>query len=270
MAGAPILSLVLLSTSGIWPTDADIADRAAEAFAAGVRQRDEPEQARAHFKEAATLYGELYRRGVHNALLDRNLARAQLLAGELPSAILTLHRGLRLTPQDRDLESTLEAARSQVLYREDNPLGRPIPPSSWWRLGPREWLLGAAVAWLLAWVALTRWWMMRGVWLLAGSALALVVAVVLSVLGVMAARDEAEVAARQLVVIAAPDGTLLRKGPGWRVEGREPAFPPRYPTPLPRGVEARLLNERGDWLRIELAGGEVGWVEAAAVLRDDL
>jgi hypothetical protein len=63
--------------------------------------------------------------------------------------------------------------------------------------------------------------------------------------------DEGE-AARPLVVIL-DDGVLLRKGDGL-------AYPPRYDTPLNRGAEARLLFERGGWLQVELAGGEVGWV----------
>jgi hypothetical protein len=54
---------------------------------------------------------------------------------------------------------------------------------------------------------------------------------------------------------------VLRRG-----NGR--SYPPRYPTPLNRGVEARRLFERGDWLQIELSGGEVGWVERAAILED--
>jgi hypothetical protein len=268
MAGGPLLTLVLLAAPSIDATDADLASRAAEAFAAGVQERGEPERARAHFKESAALYDELRRRGVHNPLLYCNLARAQLLAGDLPSAILSLHRGLRLSPRDRELTSTLEAARSQVLYREDSALGRPTR-SSWTGLGSGGWLLGAAVAWLLTWVALARYWMMREVWLLTVSGTALLAAIVLTVLGALAARTEAAESARTRVVIAAPEGVLLRKGPGWRVKGQEPAYPPRYPTPLPRGVEAHLLHEHGDWLRIELAGGEIGWVGTSTVLRDD-
>jgi hypothetical protein len=55
------------------------------------------------------------------------------------------------------------------------------------------------------------------------------------------------------LVVIADDGVLLRKGNGL-------SYPPRYETPLNRGVEARLLVSRGDWLQIELEGGEIGWV----------
>ncbi len=58
--------------------------------------------------------------------------------------------------------------------------------------------------------------------------------------------------ARPLVVIA-DDGVLLRKG-------NSLSFPPRWQTPVNKGVEARLLFERGDFVQVQLAGGEIGWV----------
>jgi hypothetical protein len=63
------------------------------------------------------------------------------------------------------------------------------------------------------------------------------------------------------LVVIADDGVLLRKGHNLH-------FPPRFETPVNRGVEARLLFEHGDWLQIQLAGGEVGWVPRKLVLVD--
>jgi hypothetical protein len=76
--------------------------------------------------------------------------------------------------------------------------------------------------------------------------------------GALLLRNERAGTARPLVVLAA-DGLLLRKG-------NSALFPPRFETPLNRGVEAELLFRRGGWLQIELAGGEVGWVPARAAL----
>ena len=67
-------------------------------------------------------------------------------------------------------------------------------------------------------------------------------------------------AERTLVVIK-DDGVLLRKGDSLK-------YPPRYKTPLNRGVEARLVRERGEWAQIELVGGEIGWVPRSFVLID--
>jgi len=62
-------------------------------------------------------------------------------------------------------------------------------------------------------------------------------------------------------VVITADGVPLREGNGV-------AYPARYDAPLNRGVEARLLFVRGDWLQIELAGGEVGWVPGASTVSD--
>ena len=72
----------------------------------------------------------------------------------------------------------------------------------------------------------------------------------------------AKLEAVQPLVVIADDGVLLRKGNGL-------TYPPRYDTPVNRGVEARLLFDRGEWLQIELAGGEVGWVPRRYVLVDE-
>jgi hypothetical protein len=62
-------------------------------------------------------------------------------------------------------------------------------------------------------------------------------------------------------VVIADDGVLVRRGNGL-------AYPPRYETPVNRGVEARLLFARGDWLKIELASGDSGWVPRRYTLLD--
>jgi hypothetical protein len=93
--------------------------------------------------------------------------------------------------------------------------------------------------------------------LLAGSLAALSGA---GLLTFVAVSDAAGKPSKPLVVIA-EDGVLLRKGDGL-------SFPPRYPTPVNRGVEGQLLAERGKWLQIELSGGEVGWLMREYALVD--
>ena len=89
----------------------------------------------------------------------------------------------------------------------------------------------------------------------------LLAAVGLTALVVLAVRSEREERDRPLAVVA-EDGVLLRKGDGL-------AYPPRYETPLNKGVEARRLFERDGWVQIELSGGEVGWAPREDVLIDE-
>jgi hypothetical protein len=241
-----------------------VVEQAEAAFAEGVHLRDDGGRARPHFRLAAQYYEELRQRGVENAVLYRNLGNAWLLAGDLPRAILNYRRGLGLAPGDRDLRASLAEAREMVVYPSGTDLGRaPVERRPPWLpyLSP-EWPFLAAVAcYALAWVCLTRWLMLRHRTLLTtGSGALIAAALFLFGMGILL-RLEGQDATHPVAVVA-DDGVLLRRGDSLQ-------FPPRFQTPVNRGVEARLLFVRGDWVQIELAGGEVGWVPRGLVLVDE-
>ncbi len=81
----------------------------------------------------------------------------------------------------------------------------------------------------------------------------------LPITGWIVERAEARQDREHPVVVINKDGTLLRKGNGF-------AYPPRYEAALNRGVEARLILAKEDWIQIELSDGEVGWVPRGQVL----
>jgi hypothetical protein len=265
-----ILPLVLASAACAWDEPAgtagmsnrEVAQLAEDEFQAGARLRQTASKARPHFARSAQLYEELRRRGASNTTLYLSLGNACVLADDLPRGILAYHRGLQLDPGHRELRGCLAEARERVVY-PSGALGRPLadhrPP---WlpRIGTDWLVLGAFVLFVLACLALTRWLMTRRGRLLTMGLLALTAAGVLGFFVIREARSEAEDAARPLVVIN-DDGVLLRRGNGLD-------YPPRYETPVNRGVEARLLFERGDWAQIQLTGGEIGWVPRALVLID--
>ena len=245
--------------------DALVLPRAEAAFDRGTKARSHPAEAKRDFQEAATCYQALVNDGYRNADLYRNLGNASLLAGDLPRAILVYRRGLRLAPNDRALHSNLAVARERVSYPEPGRFARPAadtrPP--WLPSVPPIWRLGAAMAaYSLAWMALMRWRMLRQRRLLGAACL---LGIVCLLLGASLAADcwKAREELRHPLIVIADDGVLLRRGNGFQ-------YPPRSEIPLNRGVEARLLFTRGDWLQIELASGEIGWVWAAYALGGDL
>jgi len=241
----------------------DLRLRAEAAFRAGAQLAAKaPDKARTEFARSAALYEQLRRGGAANADLFRNQGNAYLLADDLPHAILAYRRGVRLAPHDLALHRNLSYAREEVRYSPPGTLGRPPvdhrPP---WLPRLPDWTAYLAFAlYAVAWLAAFRWWMVRGGgWLTAGSGClvgALVVGAAVGYEEWAQTREEAQ----PLVVIAC-DGVRLSPGT-WS------APPPRYETPLNRGVEARLLYDGGRWLQIELSGGEIGWVPASAALVD--
>lgn len=261
------------------PPGEQILKQAETAYRQGLQAPIRSREARRHFARAAGFYEELRRRGANNPDLYRNLGQAYLLAGDLSRAILSYRRGLDLDPGEVDLQNRLEDARNQVMYSFSGSFGRP-PVDNWppWlpRLPVRLRLLIVVILHGLAWVSLSRWWMTRqGGWLWS-AAPSFAVAAFLGGGLVFEAHDRAWEQDHPLVVIAAPQ-VVLHKGNGAnypcydaqaRTWSETAGAIPADATPLPRGVEARLRYDKGDWLQIELAGGEVGWVRRRDVLID--
>lgn len=252
---ALVATMTLLAALSAEPPDDGVAallDRAAAAYAEGMRQRDAGQGGQAAFRRAAQALEELDRRIGRNADRARLAGNAWLFAGDLPRAVLHYRLGLRLAPADPLLCECLQAARDQVVHSEGATLGH--PPEEWrpgWlqRLGGRPWWRGAALVYLAGWGVAAWWYVRRTLGLLvAGASCIAGAAVVLLVL--FAGRPPG---GTRPVVVLARDGVLLRMGDG-------DAYPPWTETALNRGVEAELRHRRGDWLHIELAGGEVGWV----------
>jgi hypothetical protein len=236
----------------------ELKERGEAAFADGKQHRDDPDAGRPYFRSAAACFEELRHRGARNATLYRNLGHSYLLAGDLPHAILSYQRGLRFAPGDADLNAGLNVARERVIYPSGSRLGRAGPAGQGSLLARvrGDWLVaGALLLYVCACICGTRWLMTRRGGLLAGALVSLPGAGLLTALAATEARGHA---AGPLVVIA-EDGVLIRKGDSL-------SYPARYETPINRGVEGRLLSERGNWLQIELSGGEAGWVMREYVL----
>jgi hypothetical protein len=245
-------------------TNAEVAQRAKEEFRRGVELRSARAKATPHFQIASECFEELRRCGVRNPDLYRDLGNASLLADDLPRAILSYRRGLRLAPTDPDLQAGLNEARGRVVFAATGGFGRPpqeSPPPWLPRLGTEELFAAAAGCYIAGCLCATRWLMTRRRYSLISGIIALLAAAALTTLIDAAIRSEREKREHPLVVVA-EDGLMLRKGDGL-------AYPPRYETPLNKGVEARRLYERGDWSQIELSGGEIGWVRRDRLLVDE-
>lgn len=263
MPGACLLLSLLVAGDGDSLSDEALQAEAEARFRAGLAAQEHDEKARLCFQECANLYETLRQRGADNAALDRNLGNAYLLGGDVPRAILAYRRGLSRAPSDRQLQEGLAFARTQVAYATSDALGHPPsegrPP--WLLRLPTSWYVTLALAaYSLGWLAAARWWMLRRGRALTIAVISFTAAVVL-VTGLVAEEVRDHDLIERPVVVITEDGVLLRSGNGLR-------YPPRFETPLNRGVEARLLFTRGDWLQIELAGGEVGWVPREYALVD--
>jgi tetratricopeptide (TPR) repeat protein len=250
------------SAGGSFLSDEAVLQQAETAFRDGMNRSGSSDRAKL-FRQASELYEELRRRGVDNPDLHRNQGNAALLSGNLAEAILAYRRGLRLAPNDRELRANLGYARDQVVYSSADNFARPAtnPFLTWLPFFPPGLLLALTfIFYSVTCAGITRWFMTRQTWLLQLAGCALAFGLLFGI-GLVFQTGAIDKESKYALVVISRDGTYLRKG-------NHENYPRSYDSPLNQGVEASLLYVRGDWLQVELAGGEIGWLPQEAVLVD--
>ncbi len=204
---------------------------------------------------AAALFEQVLARGGENGAVLHGLGNAWFQAGKKGAAIAAWQRALAYRPRDPYLRANLGQAAAGLPTRT---LGW-IDELLFWQddlsYGEKGWLLTTLVAIACLAFALARRVERSRPW----SRPLLVVSGVLSL--VAALSFALDVHAHEFTlhgVIAAPD-VVARKGDA---ESFEPAFT----EPLPEGIAVRVLDRRGEWLRVRIDSGLEGWVPAARVV----
>jgi hypothetical protein len=241
---SPALALAVLAAALAGPASAPSArfDAANQAYQAG------------DFEAAARGYRALAADGWESAALHGNLGNAELRLGQRGRAVASYQRALRVDPGDADVRANLALAQAGNV---DRVLGAQSPPflaRVVARLPAGRTASVFAALWLALWAALAARRLLPHVRrALSAAALAAAVGAVAAG-GALAARA-AQLADAEAVVVApvAP----VREGPD-RV--LRPAFE------LHEGTLVRVVEVRGDAVRVRLANGLEGWIEVGALV----
>jgi len=218
---------------------------------ANVRQLNSTEAFEA-FAESAAKFQLLIDAGVRNGKLYYNLGNACLESGQLGRAILNYRRARELLPGDGRIEHNLRYARSLRRNQIETAGKRAfLHTLFFWHYGTslrQRCLAGLLVYggfWLMMifrtllprfrwrYVLIPAW----AVWVTLG------ISVAAEMLG----------QSRQLEGVIVVDDVVVRKGNGER-------FEPQFKQKLHEGVEFVVVEQRRDWLCIELPDGKTGWI----------
>jgi hypothetical protein len=240
--------------------DEEIGSQADAAFRRGVDNQTRILRARKDFSAATDAYLELHRRGIRNPALYLNLGNAALLADRWPEAIWAYHTGLQLDPNDRRLRQHLEFARGKVIYPLSGQ-GR-LDADAWptWLHRPTYFGLALllAFAYTLGCMGITVLFFTHQPRVI-GLTVAAVLLTAASGFGFWQAARQAETDRQTPLVVFADNTDFYR--------GNAVSYPKHPALPfVPRGLEARQVHRRGDWVQVRLITGEVGWVPRERVL----
>lgn len=221
--------------------------------------RSSPELAGQKLRQAASGFQTLIDAGIVNDALELNLGNTYFRLGDFGRAILHYRRGLRFNPRNSALTANLDYSRNRV-----EPA---ITPNAGEQLIGRLlfWHYTTSLSFRFAWTLIATFagWAGLAAWLRWRNGPLLAVALILIGLslanGVSVGWQLREESVHpQAVILTGPQ--TLRSGRG---EGYEPVLK----QTLGAGVEMRILNERADWVEVELRDGHTGWLPVAALER---
>lgn len=214
-----------------------------------------------NYAAAAAAYEEVIAAGYASGALSFNLGNAYYKTGNMGKAILHYERALRSLPGDDDVQHNLQLANLQIVDRIE-PAPRLFLWDLWdgvkgaFSLNGITWLtylvfvlsLGAVTAIILA-----RTYVLRKagfIGAITGGVLFLIaVTILVGKVGDVNRSDEAVIIASLVTAKNSPDPQS------------SDAFV------IHAGLKVRITEAIGSWVRIRLADGKVGWVEAGGIER---
>jgi len=210
------------------------------------------------FAESERLFAAAAEAGIRSADLEANLGNAALQAEHLGRAVLAYRRALWIDPGHVRARRNLDHARALLPEAIPRPgEGGLTDTFFFWhdRLSGEGIQIAAAACFALAAAlfALTLLRRVPGLRVVAGGLF-----VAWGVLIVSIAVDP-DGDGREAGVVTVPDA-IARAADSINA-------PRRFSEPLPAGTELRILEDRGDWIQIELWNGRSAWLAASTVTR---
>jgi tetratricopeptide (TPR) repeat protein len=211
-----------------------------------------------NFSEAIAAYEKIQPKTAH---VYFNLGNAYFRAGQLGKAVLNYERARLLSPRDPDILANLRFAEQRLDVQEANtpaqPMARLLRTATLSRT-LNEWAAyEVAGLWLTA-IGIAVW-----IWFPKGRGLTLTVS---AVAFLWFAATASLLAYRAVGQRTSPTAVVLEKN----IEARfAPLADATVHFKLTEGTEVAIKEDRGQWLFVQRADGQQGWVRSEALERID-
>ena len=211
------------------------------------------------FEEAAKAYEEILKTGVESPELYYNLGNAYYKSGLLPQAILNYERAKLLAPQDKDIEYNLELAQSQTIDKIDK-VGE-FFLKAWMRdlrnkADSDTWAYMSVAFFVLVIAMLFLFYFSRTATLKKAGFFAGFLFLFLFIFSFSFAHlQKQKLVKRNYAIIFAPT-VNVKSSPD--TSGTEIFV-------LHEGTKVKVVDELGEWRKIELSDGNRGWINVSTI-----
>ncbi len=211
------------------------------------------------YEEAISAYTEILNSGVESAELYYNLGNSCYKSGLLPKAILNYERALLLAPHDKDIRYNLEMANMQITDKLEK-VGE-FFLITWFngfknKTKSDTWAIISMAAFALSIFALGLFFFSRTRSLKQLSFTGVIILFVISLFAFnFSAAQKNKLTNRNSAIIFEPS-VSVKSSPS---NGGKDLFI------LHEGTKVNILEELGEWKRINISDGNEGWMPAAAI-----
>jgi tetratricopeptide (TPR) repeat protein len=209
------------------------------------------------YEQAVTSYEQIVNNGYEHASLYYNLGNAYFKLKNIPAAILNYERAKRLAPHDEDILYNLRLANIRVIDKIE-----PVPQFffvDWWHS-----FMGMFSSGVWAFIAIIMLWCAAG----AGIAVRFVksaimqrvcfglcvVSMLVSIAGFAGVAEQYQHEHNDRTAVVFSQSVSIKSSPDAQSTDL---------FVLHEGVKVDLLDAVGEWRKIRLADGKIGWLTAA-------
>ncbi len=211
------------------------------------------------YQQAVVLYEQIVNNDYEHAFLYFNLGNAHFKLKNIPAAILNYERAKRLAPHDEDILYNLQLANIRVIDKIE-----PIPQLfiiEWWRLlmgwfSSGGWAVTAIVAIWCVVISGTLLRFLKSTIVQRLFFLCCALSLLMTVLACMGAAHQYNHENNDNTAIIISPSVAIKSSPD---EQSTDLFV------LHEGVKVDLVDTVGEWKKIRLPDGKIGWVPAAGL-----
>lgn len=210
------------------------------------------------YEKAAKIYEEILAQGYESPELYYNLGNCYYKSNNVPAAILQFERARKLKPQDEDIVHNLTLANLRTEDRIE-----PIPDLffiNWWRkwtelASADQWaIIGLVSLWLALCMIIGIFYIYRSLLIRRIFSITAVLALLLFAVSFLAAIDRHKIIENHKFAIVFSQSTDVKSAPDTQSTGL---------FVLHSGVKVELIDRVGDWNKVRLADGKVGWMQSS-------